>query len=405
MNRPLLALLLGLGLLYLTLLPMLRRMAAETSRLQRRNAAQQAEAARLAGLRRELIGARAKVERAPGDAAAQLELAACCREVGQLDEATRRAELAAGLRPHDPAPLLLLADIQRQRRCYAAAVVAYKAALAIDPANQQGLTGLAFLYSSFAWPRDAERLLEPAVRAAPGNPYLKVALAAAYSQQQDWAAAERLLQQAHRLDPDDPAVWAPLVHLYNQCGREREAATVAHQALALRPNDVSLLNELGEAQYQLHDLPGAASTFHQVIALQPDAIEAHYYIGLCDRSAGKLQAAIRELEYVSQRDPRFGQARFVLGRLYLQTNRVAEGRRLLAEARRSQAQDDERSRLGLLVSTHPHSPDAHWQMALAYQKQGDIPHMIVELRKTLELAPSHPEARRLLQVHSPPRSS
>src|SRR5690349_7889662 len=64
-SRLLLTVLIGLALVYVALLPTLRRMAAETEHLQRRNAAQQAEAARLAGLRRALAEARAKVQRDP----------------------------------------------------------------------------------------------------------------------------------------------------------------------------------------------------------------------------------------------------------------------------------------------------------------------------------------------------
>src|SRR5438094_649302 len=118
-----------------------------------------------------------------------------------------------------------------------------------------GLLYLALLYSSFAWPQDAEALLEPAVRAAPKNPYLKVALAAAYTQQQDWAVAERLLREVRRLAPDDPTLWAPLADLYNQTHREREAAAVAREALALRPNDIVLLNGRGQAEDHLHNRP------------------------------------------------------------------------------------------------------------------------------------------------------
>src|SRR5712692_602504 len=140
-SRLLLAGLIGLCLLYLALLPWRRQMAAETERLHRQTAAQQAEAVRLAGLRWALDEARAQVERSPRDPQAQIALAERCSETGQLDEAARHANLAAGLLPHDPEPLLLLADVQHRARRYDAAVDAYKAALAIDPGNQRALTG------------------------------------------------------------------------------------------------------------------------------------------------------------------------------------------------------------------------------------------------------------------------
>ena len=158
-----------------------------------------------------------------------------------------------------------------------------------------------------------------------------------------------------------------------------------------------LLNERGQAEYHLHNLPSALAAFRQALALQPDNVEAHYYLGLCDRSSGDPLAAIRELEYVLQRDPDFAQTRFILGRLYLRANHPAQGERLMDEFRRAQAREHERSRAGLLLSTHPHSAGAHWRMALLYRQQGDMPHMTVELRKTLELAPRHAGAERLLR--------
>src|SRR5258708_6227069 len=112
MRRKLWLGLLALCLLYLALLPRLRRMSTQTARLQRQTAARQTEVARLACLRRALTEARAGVERDPRDAAAQIELAERCSEAGQIDEGARHAQLAAGLSPHDPAALLLLADIR-----------------------------------------------------------------------------------------------------------------------------------------------------------------------------------------------------------------------------------------------------------------------------------------------------
>src|SRR5260221_10295777 len=101
MRRKLLLGLLTLSVLYLALLPRLRRMSAETARLQRETAARQTDAARLAGLRRSLAEARARVERDPRDAAAQIEMAERSSEMGQMDEGARHAQLAAGLMPHD----------------------------------------------------------------------------------------------------------------------------------------------------------------------------------------------------------------------------------------------------------------------------------------------------------------
>src|SRR5260370_36255584 len=103
-RRLLLATLIGLGAIYLALLPWQRRMAAETERLHRATAAGQAEAVRLAGLRRALDAARARAERDPPDAQAQFALAQRCSEAGQLDRGAPPAPLAPAPPPRDPPP-------------------------------------------------------------------------------------------------------------------------------------------------------------------------------------------------------------------------------------------------------------------------------------------------------------
>jgi len=153
---------------------------------------------------------------------------------------------------------------------------------------------------------------------------------------------------------------------------------------------------MGQAYYRLHDLPQALAALRHVLEIDPESVPAHYYLGLCHRSLTEPTAAMREMEFVLQRDPEYEETRLFLGQLYLQANRPAAGRVLLEQFRRRQTLALRRSRLGLLVASQPRNPEAHWRLARLYQEQGDPPHMIVELRKTLELTPQNVEARRLL---------
>jgi tetratricopeptide (TPR) repeat protein len=371
-------------------------MTAETERLKQQTQAGQEEAVHLARLRRALDDARTRVERDPRDGQAQVELAARLSEAGQIEEAARHAQAAADLLPRDPAPLLVRADVERRARRYVEAVDAYKGALARDPSNQQALTGLALLYVSFGWPREAEALLKPAIRAAPKNPYLKVTLAAAYSQHESYGDAERLLLEVRRLAPEDISLWSPLANLYLQMRREQDAVAVAKDALARSQGDVAMLIGLGQAYYQLHEIPRAQAALRKVLAIDPENVPAHYYLALCDRSLHQPAAAIRELESVARRDPEYEQTRLFLGRLYLTANRAAEGRKLLEAFRTKQARALARSSAMLLVANQPRDPNAHRRLARLYQEQGDRPHMRVELRKALELAPGDAETQQLL---------
>src|ERR1041384_2156432 len=84
---------------------------------------------------------------------------------------------------------------------------------------------------SFGWPLEAEALLQPAVRAAPDNLYLKVGLALAYLQHENYDAADRLLQEVRSKAPEDTNLWGPLLPLYNKSHRYRDAINVADDIL------------------------------------------------------------------------------------------------------------------------------------------------------------------------------
>jgi tetratricopeptide (TPR) repeat protein len=395
------ALLIVLALLYLALLPWLRRLQAETQRIERETLIKQAEADRTARLRGDLEADRAEVARNPGDARAQLQLALRCHEAGRLDEAAQHAGIAVGLQPGNPEPLLVLADIQNHAHRFYEAVRAYRAVLASSPTEPRALVGLSYLYISFGWPLEAEALLQPAVRALPQNLQMKVTLAMAYVQHEDYAAAERLLLEVRRLAPQDVQTWSPLVHLYNATRRYHDAVAVAHEALAKLPDDIPLLDEMGQSYYHLQDLPHAMMTFQKALAAEPDDPTAHYNLALCYRRVGDPPQAVREMEWVQQHNRGFAQTRYLLGQWYLEQHRETEGKRLLEEDRRVQAQVQKEARASLRVASRPRSADAHWQRALILQEDGDTAHALVEVEKTLELAPNHTEARRLLQTLQP----
>src|SRR4030095_4719574 len=106
----------------------------------------------------------------------------------------------------------------------------------------------------------------------------------------------------------------------------------------------------------------------------------------------------KQLEFVYQRSPGYQQTRLILGNLYLSNQRAEDARRLLAEARGAADKSQKTARGTYLVSASPRDPQAHFQMAHIYAENGDTPRAIAELRKTLELAPSHAEAQKLLKT-------
>ena len=55
----------------------------------------------------------------------------------------------------------------------------------------------------------------------------------------------------------------------------------------------------------------------------------------------------------------------------------------------------------MLLVSRPNDPDVHLQMAQIHQQENDIPRMIVELHRTLELSPANTKAKRLLEQAPP----
>lgn len=392
---------LGLGALYLILLPIRQRMAAETNRLQQEIHARQASAAGTSQKLPYTDTATLLVEVGgnPRNVSMQMRLAQNYFAAGQLAQAAQHARTLVQFYPQNTEAWALLGEIERQANHFDAAMQAYREVLARDHNNTQALAGMGFLYVDVGWPLEAERLLEPAVRAQPQDPFLKLPLALAYMQRGGSTKAEPLLQDAHRLAPDNVPLWSALLRLYNDTGRYQETLTLAEEALAKSSGgqQTLILYDKGMAQYKLNAIPEATATLSKALAQHPNNVYARYYFALCLQRSNQFEDAARELHTVLQQSPDNQQARQVLAQLDLRLHRTAEAQQMLAEHRRREIIEQKRNRIVETVATEPNSAQAHWQMALLCAQDKNVQRLVVELRKTLELDPHNREAQRLLQ--------
>ncbi|HLV81152.1 MAG TPA: tetratricopeptide repeat protein, partial [Chthonomonadaceae bacterium] len=308
------------------------------------------------------------------------------------------------LAPRDPQVLAYVADVDVHIHRPDLAVETYKCLLAVDPHNAPILAHLADLYLEFDWPLEAQALLEPAVRALPDNLDLKIALAAVYAQYSNFAAAEPLLSAIRRHSPAESTLWSNMAHVYLLSHRYSDAITVAQQAVDQWHDPVGWLY-LGQAYYAQGDYDHAIQAYRQMLAQQPQAPDPHYYLGLCYQQQNRPEEALQEWETVLRSHPDFQQTRLLLGQLYIRMGRAAEGERLLAEFRREKPEQAKLTAAYYVVSVSPHSAEAHWQMAQVYRDEGNMPLLLVELKKTLELDPHHAAARRLLDQTLPHTTS
>ena len=385
-----------LALVYLGLKPTLDRMGAETARMKRERAANQAQAAHVQELRSALKHIKERATQNPTDAGAQREMAQRSEEAGNLEESLKYAEASIRLQTHDVDALLFTAALRERLKRYDTAIDAYQQVLAVAPQDPRALTGLAYVYTLFGWPLKAEALLLPAVRQQTDNPHLKVSLALSYLQHEDSTQAEKLLLDVKRLAPDEVALWAPLVDVYTKEKRYADALRTAGEVLQQTPDNKAVQLLQGQAYYYLGDLDRARQSLQRLLVADPNDATAYYYLGLCANKAGDVPEAIRQMEASLQRNPGSDTVKRVLGQLYLRAHRDEEGRKLTEEANRAGEAVQKRSRLNYQLANHPDSADAHRQMAQVYEEQKDLPRAIVEWKQTLYYRPNDAQARTAL---------
>lgn len=396
-GRFLVGLLIVVAAVYLFLLPKLRRMQAETERLRRLIAERQGQATQATEVEQTLAAARAAVAAAPNDAPANLRLAALLMRTGRPEEAAAFAEAAVRSTPNDMAAALVLADLYERLRRHEEALRVYRDILKRTPGDPTATNRLAWLYISYGWTSDARALLEPVVSAHPEDPHLKDALALVYLQTHEFQKCERLLLAVRREHPDEPELWRPLGDLYMKRALPARAVAVLRDALKRRPGDPGLTQDLAQALFESGDIAGAADAWRRGLAVDPSNVAAHYGLGMADRKMGKYAEAIQEFETVSMRAPGYARSQLMLGQLYLRIGQTEEGGRLLRAYKEQHGQTAEFARVSLLLSSKPNDPQSHFEMARVYQQQHNVPRMIVELNRTLELDPNHSPAKRLLE--------
>jgi Flp pilus assembly protein TadD len=147
----------------------------------------------------------------------------------------------------------------------AAAATAYRAALAIDPAQA----------------------------ALHGN------LAFALDETGDAVAAEHHYRQALTLEPEQAQLWINYGVLLLQGKRLDEAEAALRRALALSPQDTSALSNLGVLLAQRYREEEAEATLREALRLQPQHRKAAYNLGYLLLRQGRLEEGWLRLE---QRD-------------------------------------------------------------------------------------------------------
>ncbi len=202
------------------------------------------------------------------------------------------------------------------------------------------------------------------------------------------------LEERPRADPKDKIALYNLLKRAGSAsleGRLDDALALARQALAADPEIVEGHTLAGNFAAKAGRHAEAAEAYRRALALAPEHLGATFSLALAYKNQGQLEAATAGFERLRRLDPRNGKALWQLadidrrqGRLERACERLVEALTLdverptfqlaLGECRLEQQRWGEaRAALEAALRARPSLPEAHFDLALVAEAQGDAP--------------------------------
>lgn len=206
---------------------------------------------------------------------AQLQAAALLGDLERTDEAVKRLNKLAKLRPDLPDPHLHLGDVYRRMEKYPQAAKAYSAAIkrVKEPqAHHWSLyyaRGIAFERAK-RW-KDSEKDLLKALDLRPDQPYVLNYLGYTWIDQgQQIDRATDMIKKAVSLAPNDGFIADSLGWAYYRQDQFDKAVVELERAVELRPQDPVINDHLGDAYWKVGRKLEAQFQWKRSLSLDPD---------------------------------------------------------------------------------------------------------------------------------------
>ncbi len=233
-----------------------------------------------------------------------LATAAKLVELGRLDDAEKRAELA---RQRDPRGTYeMLTRIALARRDPARAMALMREAVAAGQASETLRRQMAMTLAEQGDPAQAVDILQPVAQDA--EPATLNVLGLALSDSGRNPEAMQVLQRSAAKDPKNAQALEHLGVVALRMGRVAEAQEHLRRALELNDRLAGAWNTLGVTLYQTQRPAEAVSAWQKAVEIDPRQFEALYNLGLVAAGQGQRAEARRALrQFVATAPPqRFG---------------------------------------------------------------------------------------------------
>jgi len=216
-----------------------------------------------------------------------------------LNAALQQYRILSEKAPADVDNLVTLARLEKFALNSSAAEAAYKKALAVDPENEEALTGLALVYGDLGNNEMASQMLQ---KAAKKNPNLRTltALASAYEQMRDYKMAAATYGRAYELsreNTDLKRAYAQSLFAANELDKSR---ALFDEIIAEEPNDLLANLRLSQIWRQKRDFEKARGFARKARDLDPNNIEIRFNEVSLYEAEGKTLEAISLLKELTE---------------------------------------------------------------------------------------------------------
>ncbi len=193
---------------------------------------------------------------------------------GDLNQAQRAFELAAGLNPRSPTAQEHLGRVLGMRGNYAEAEKAYEASLAIAPDYAPALTGLAGILEKEGTQKQANARIDRQIAVHPRAFQLYVAKAEFCIAQKDWACAEHSYQQTLAVNPYYVNGYLALAHIYAATNRPQGMIQAYEAARSKFPEYLPTYLLLAQVYEYVGNLDRARQTYQDALKVDPSSYQS-----------------------------------------------------------------------------------------------------------------------------------
>jgi len=219
--------------------------------------------------------------------------------------------------------------------------------LRAQPGDGQAITLLARAHMAAGRNAKASALMQAALKAQ-DNPAFRTTLGLSLVGEGQTTSGITELEAAYKRDPRQLQAGTALVQQYLRSNQAKKAVPVAEQLVKAQGNNAASHNLLGMAHGQAGNIPASRNAFEKAISLDASFRPAKLHLAKLETATRAYDAATKRLTDLLKDDPKFSEAMYELAIIADRKGQQTDTQRWLEKARDSAPSNENRWDLALV---------------------------------------------------------